>query len=469
MAAVDDEAVTPTAPPTRPTEALAVELKPWLDPTKVEHQSVLVKGLIALRNHGGGRMMIGYRDDGSVRSDAPFDVRERYQSEAVQDLLSRHAAERFEIEVVIEQVDGVDTAVVIVPAGVRTPVRVKSAVKGQRDDGPHDFLRAGIVPMRTLEANGRASSSECGDADWEKLMQTCFDNREADVARFVRRHLAGMGGQVGELLAALRGLPVEEKPGTQAQDFLTLGGSLFADEVTRRANLEGYDTLVKWGGREASIAIIPEPLGFAANQVFLQRVLASLPRVTSYPPWADTSGSLSGQPQVIRERWQGFLFGRDRFNALTFDVFDPRGLFYEYRLMLLDVIAEANRSTPRAVLGERETLADVTEVLMTGLAFAQALAVADDTHEVRFAFRWTGLKDRLVDKWFTGSRTAFVSDEEASTISAVAIPADTPHNALGPAIAQVVAPLFRMFRGYETAPTQIEETLRQMIERRSPY
>jgi hypothetical protein len=95
--------------------------------------------------------------------------------------------------------------------------------------------------------------------------------------------------------------------------------------------------------------------------------------------------------------------------------------------------------------------------------------VADDAHEVRFAFRWTGLKDRLVDKWFTGSRAALVSDEEASTISVVAIPADTPHNALGPAIAQVVAPLFRMFRGYETAPMQIEETLRQMIERRSPY
>jgi len=465
----EDREAAPKTPPTKPMEALAVELKGWLDPRKVEHQSVIIKGLIALRNHGGGRMMIGYRDDGSVRSDAPFDVRERYQSEAVQDLLSRYASERFEVEVVIEQVDSVDTAVLIVPTGVRTPVRLKAAVKGQREGGSYEFLRAGMVPMRTLEANGRASSSECGDADWERLMQICFDNREADVARFVRRHLAGMGGQVGELVTALQGLSVEERPGSQAQDFLMLGGSLFADEVSRRGRLEGYDTLVKWGGREASIAIVPEPQGFTANQVFLQRVLASLPRITSYPPWADTSGSLSGQPQVIKDRWHGFLFGRNRFNALTFDVFDPQGLFYEYRLMLLDVIAEANGSTPRALLGERETLADVAEVLMTGIAFAQALAVADDAHEVRFAFRWTGLKRRLIDKWFTAARTALVSEEEASAISTVSIPANIPHNALGPAIAQIVGPLFRMFRGYETASTQIEETLRQMIERRSPY
>lgn len=464
---------TPRIPIDRPSEALAVELKTWLDPRKPQHKAVLVKGLIALRNHGGGKLMIGYRDDGRPRDDGPpFDLRTEYHADAIQDLVSRHASERFEIDVEIRTDDEIETAVVTVPAGVRTPVRVKTSVRGQRDDKQHDFLSAGAVPVRTLNPNGRASSSECGDADWERLMQTCFDNREADIARFVRRHLSGLGSEIGTLVGALRALTAgtgDPKDG-DPKDFLMLGASLFADEIARQPTLEGYGTMAKWGGREAAIAIAPEPQGFTANRPFLQRILSSLPLITSYPPWADTGGRISGEgPKVRHERWEGFLFGTERFKALTFDVFDPKGLFYEYRLMLRDVIAQTNGSAPRLTLGQNETLADVTEVMMTGLAFARALDVADDAHEIRIAFRWTGLKDRLFDTWSMVSANRLVSDEEVSPTSTISFAADTPPNALAPIIAQAVAPLFRMFRGYEVPESRIDETLRQMIERKSPY
>ncbi|WP_447413274.1 hypothetical protein, partial [Clostridium perfringens] len=70
-------------------------------------------------------------------------------------------------------------------------------------------------------------------------------------------------------------------------------------------------------------------------------------------------------------------------------MFDPNGQFYERRLNLLDVIARRNQASPRTVLGERQVITDVAEVFLTGLAFANAMGVADADHELHWAFRWT--------------------------------------------------------------------------------
>jgi hypothetical protein len=51
----------------------------------------------------------------------------------------------------------------------------------------------------------------------------------------------------------------------------------------------------------------------------------------------------------------------------------------------------------------------------------------------------------------------------------VTFPADTPPAALGPFIGQAMTPMFATFRGYEEPPNQIDETLAEVIEKRSKF
>jgi hypothetical protein len=59
-------------------------------------------------------------------------------------------------------------------------------------------------------------------ADWDKLMRICFDNREADVGRFMRRHLGEILTQLGVDVPAMMQKP-HSHPEQAALDFLQQG------------------------------------------------------------------------------------------------------------------------------------------------------------------------------------------------------------------------------------------------------
>src|SRR5262249_24054561 len=48
-----------------PAEDLAFEIKEWLDLTDNAHKALLAQALIALANHGGGAVLIGYTEQGN--------------------------------------------------------------------------------------------------------------------------------------------------------------------------------------------------------------------------------------------------------------------------------------------------------------------------------------------------------------------------------------------------------------------
>ena len=49
-----------------PREALEYEYKDWLDLTSNEHKATLAKAAIALANHGGGYIVIGFKEQGQT-------------------------------------------------------------------------------------------------------------------------------------------------------------------------------------------------------------------------------------------------------------------------------------------------------------------------------------------------------------------------------------------------------------------
>ena len=56
---------------TEPREDLAYEYKDWLDLTSKEHKATLSKAAIALANHGGGYIVIGFTEQGPILESRP--------------------------------------------------------------------------------------------------------------------------------------------------------------------------------------------------------------------------------------------------------------------------------------------------------------------------------------------------------------------------------------------------------------
>lgn len=56
-----------------PRETLDVEVKDWLDLDNHDHRAMLAKEIIALANHGGGYILIGFTElqDGTFKSALP--------------------------------------------------------------------------------------------------------------------------------------------------------------------------------------------------------------------------------------------------------------------------------------------------------------------------------------------------------------------------------------------------------------
>ncbi|WP_318825791.1 hypothetical protein [Burkholderia thailandensis] len=70
----------------RPQESLAVEIKTWIDPTGPAGQEKIVKAAIALRNHGGGALVIGLNND-TLKAECngkPDDVRAAFHVDVIQ-------------------------------------------------------------------------------------------------------------------------------------------------------------------------------------------------------------------------------------------------------------------------------------------------------------------------------------------------------------------------------------------------
>jgi hypothetical protein len=175
---------------TNPREALSIEIKGWIDPGTPEGEAKIAKCVLALRNHGGGFMIIGFDNQSSAPLTAgrPPDVRAAFHSDAIQLIATRYASEPFEVTVHFPHREGVEFPVIEVPAGVRTPV----AAKCDLVNAGQSLIRKDALFVRSLNSSGVVSSASAGWKDWPRLVEICFDNREADIGRFLRRHLSSI-------------------------------------------------------------------------------------------------------------------------------------------------------------------------------------------------------------------------------------------------------------------------------------
>src|SRR5205823_423979 len=80
----------------------------------------------------------------------------------------------------------------VVPSGVKTPVAAKSTLKVS----DRTLISTDAVYIRSLMANNTPSTTRATWKDWRSMIEVCFDNREADIGRFLRRHLGSLTPEI---------------------------------------------------------------------------------------------------------------------------------------------------------------------------------------------------------------------------------------------------------------------------------
>ncbi len=453
----------------RQVESLNIEFKRWIDPTSGEGISKIVKACIAMKNNNGGFLFIGFNEESKQPDldNAPTkDIKQLYNPDDIQSIISRYAYPQFEIDIRFIEKNGQEYPAICIADGIKTPVATKSELRDLKDNNKL-LIKQNTVYVRTLKSNGTPSTSEATYQDWERLTATCFDNREADIGRFVRRHLSNLDISVLQPLLSTLGeiSKVHSKSFEElAIDLLDNGKARFESIVNERY----LDQLPQHGSWEVACVINTDDNKYFANQTFLNLLSSSNPTYTGWPIWVD-SRSFSNQashPYIFENAWEACIvsLNNEWFNHIDFWRIDPKGRFYLYRALEDDMQTSIK---PLQLLDFGLPIWRVGESMAVGIAFAKAMDYDVEATEITFSFRWTRLRNRTLSSW--ADHTRFIHERKAvqdSVVSTVNVPLSTPMMALYQYADIATKPLFQIFDGFELSPKIAEELTAKMLERK---
>lgn len=442
-----------------PSEGLSLELKDWINPTLDSGICKIVKGVIALRNNNGGNLLIGFNDkDGSLSDNCQLDkIEQLFHVDEVQRMVNKYSSEQFELFVYYPRVLSKTCVVIEIPHGVKVPVLTKAFLEGDS----YTLIKQNVLYTRTLKANNTVSTAEATWKDWPRIMDICFENREADIGRFINRHLKlASDGKWKETLQNI--LSLDEQPSNTKQV------TLFLEQSKKR-----YDAIVderklilpEHGSFEVGVLINGDIGDHKTNMKLLNLLSSTNPRYTGWPAWTDSrSFSQDKQPFTYQGFWESFINALDN-GHLDYWRISPNGMFYLYRALQDDTSQSGPK--PLKVLDFNLTILRVCEYILVSMAFAKALGCNEDTN-LEFAFRWSGISNRELSSWANPSR--FLDYEpiakQDDVFIAVEIPVQTAATAVYQYVDQITSKLFEAFEGYEISENVIEEICRSLIERK---
>ncbi|MDX9668318.1 ATP-binding protein [Pseudomonas sp. P5_152] len=449
-----------------PRESLNIELKAWIDPSTPEGKSKIIKAAIALRNLNGGYLGIGISDDGiPLKPDVPDNIDERFHQDTIQALITKYSSETFEIVVQFGNFQGARFPFIVIPPGVLTPVAAKCRLQDMSSP-PRDLVKQDTVYVRTLRANNTPSTAAALFSDWPQIMNVCFDNREADIGNFVRRHLTGL--DIPGLLAHLGGQPIE--PETAVVDaFMNQCRQRFLDAPKA-------DNARDLGNGRFEVAFIisstQERDTVRSDDNFLSSFMYANPHHSGWPLWMDTRGFqvATDRPRTRANGWEALIedyVGNFIRPHLDYWRVEPPGSFYHTRVLWEDAIAVSKGNPPNSAFGMDIAIINIAEAISVAISFAKSMGFEGDKTYLEFAFRWSGLADRNLTSFDVGryiSPGRICGDNEI--VSHINIPLDVAPSSIPSLIPEVVGELFSSFNGMAFSKNTIEEIASEQLKKR---
>jgi len=452
-----------------PSESLNVEIKTWFDPLLPEGTAKIVKAAFALYNRNGGYLVIGFDNETLLATqydiDRPFE--DSFSVDLIQGIISKFAQDPFPIALEVRELGGQRHPVVVVPEGVRTPAVTKRSIR----DVNTTLLGEGEIYFRTLHSNGTPSSSKLHPKDLPDLLEICFENREADIGRFLRRHLAGANlAALTELLSPQQSAGI---PTLSEQAFLAIeeGDTAFLRTLDEQHPNANKSFIMGALNMRVGVAISPQKLDALTTDEFLNKFFSGNPRYTGWPAWLDTRG-FRERADRPRHRQGGSEYLVLSLNEgewsqhLDFARIDARGRLFLRRILQDDLAPK--KIAPGTALDPLLLIYRVAEIIAAGNSMLLS-AGWDGNASAGYAFRWTGLRSRRIYAWvnpFEFSIRPYGVASDDSVDSFVELNLDTPHSALAPYVLKAVAPLFVIFEGYQPPDRLVEDAVKRVVERK---
>lgn len=452
-------------------ESLSTEVKDWIDPRTPHGKAVIVKACIALYNHGGGTLRIGF----DKLSGAPVvctlegDIPTIFSADLLQKTVSEHCSDRIPLQLEYKMIGSQHHPIVTVPGGVKRPVSSTRSIT-LAETGKM-VLADNRVYIRTVDSNDVFSSSEPrSPRDWEDLVSRCADNRDADVARFIRRHFTKDDiGRLRELITGDGsvnddGLFAHERYASRDHgDHYLQDGYLRLQQAMERnpANLPHY------GFFEVAAFISGNLPSHTANDQLYKRLMAVNPGLTGFPAWLDTRQTSADHAwaKVVHNAWETFMY--DKGDRVHFGVFYEKNAFYQLRSYQEDT-QSWNLDAPNGVLAFQLHIRNVAEVIFTMLRFAEALRGDAVPFSIPVKFHWAKLKGRKLINLTPRGAAVLLSGpaEQDDVVTGVNLPWDLPADAIHNYVDTLTRDLFKIFDGKSVPSEMVAQYTNELIHRR---
>ena len=427
-----------------PREDLAAEYKTWLDLTANDHRALLAKAAIALANHGGGFIIVGFDDNGhQLESVArPANVPQISQ-DAVNTAIQRFATPAFHCELynVPHPATQAVHPVIVIPGNMTEPVMSR-----------RDCVNVISQNRCYIRKPGPRSEEPTTAEEWRALLRRCVLAGREDMLEAIRSIVSGR----------VEAAPLLPNARDDLHAFSVAARARWADLVDELP--EDAAARFPLGNYEMAFSLVG--VQAAPNLVELQRRLehARRIRLTGWPVFLDmtTPGWTPYPHDDFVEAWVGRPIERERrFTDPAHADFwraSRDGKLYMIRGYTEDSLAD--RLQPGAAIDVTLPIWRVGE----GILFAARLAETfEDVEAIAIECRFTGLDNRFLTS-IDGGRGLFndrICRTPEITMTAQ-VTLDQVRDNLTEVMHHVVTPLYERFDFFPLSIELVDQELRRL-------
>lgn len=404
-------------------ERLDIEIKSFepLD-AKTPYGAQVAKAIMALANHGGGILIIGYKRDGGVYieqepTEAPM---ETWEKTRLHDLLKRFMSPVVEVDLFLANGKDFTHPAIVVPSHGRTPIICTR-------DSKH--TRVGAIYIRKP---GPKSEEPSNALEWSLLLRRCLLADRDELALMFRTILEPTGVET-----------VPEEGEDSFHDLISRADNRFEELCSQS---DSNITKRKFGRWTIAHQLVPAPDGKSLSELhsILER---SEGRETGWPIGIImTKDDLRPHPRGdILEAWilteQARIVSEKLYPSLDYWFAKPNGFFYATRAFYEDLELEVDKPMlewfiPIWRMGE-------------GILHAIRAAKAYETsvNHIRLYARYQGLAGRVL--WNSRPSVVRPSRNYECRVDVwtkeIIIPSDLSVEALPDVVEQLLAPFYEQF------------------------
>ena len=436
---------------THASEDVGVEYKDWLDLTNESDKATLAKAAIALANHGGGYIVIGFRDrvfplqSNPVPNGLPDITPDR-----VNEAIRRYANPEFQSQ--LDKVQHPDTSiyhpVVRIPAS-DIPVLCK------RDNQTADVGQYKIYVRKP----GPRSEEPHTVEEWRTLLDRCVRARRED------------------MLDAIRGIVSGVETHESAQDLLGPLDAYCEDAFLRWQRLtaqELHDSPLRfpYGFYEMVFVLVGATPTGSLNMLRERLKLAQSTSLHGWPIFLDKTGTDGWEPHVsegLIEAWIGHRSGgSEKDGPGDFWSVSPEGELYT----IVGYSEDSDRWGPQRYEPGKVLYGDIPIIkLAEGLLFVNRFAKHfESVQQIGVRCRFTGLKNRgliWVDSWeyHFRDRGPVCYDSEVCLTGQVRL--NQIEDNLPEAVQGMLKPLYERFDFFDLSVDMVQKAIRNLREFRN--